>query len=101
MVSKFLEQSKLEFESLNVRITKDNFSNFNLSDDELIQPSFSPTNKLIGAYISRNKNIYQIFYDKFNELFEKGIPLNNYLEQHDSLPIKSASDTQGFVLCIL
>jgi len=101
MVSEFLEQSELEFESLDVRITKDNFSNFNLSDNELIQPSFSPTNKLIGAYISRNKNIYQIFYDKFNELFEKGIPLNKYLDNHESLSIKSASDTQSFVLCIL
>ena len=101
MVSEFLEQSDLEFESLDVRITKDNFSNFNLSDNELIQPSFSPTNKLIGAYISRNKNIYQIFYDKFNELFEKGIPLNEYLDKHESLSIKSASDTQSFVLCII
>jgi len=101
MVSEFLEQSNLQVENLDVRITKDNFSNFNLSDDELIQPSFSPTNKLIGAYISRNKNIYQIFYDKFNELFEKGIPLNEYLKQHEVLSIKSASDTQAFGLCLL
>lgn len=101
MVSEFLGLSKLKFENIEVRITKDDFSNFNLSDDDLIQPSFSPTNKLIGAYISRNKNIYQIFYDKFNELFEKGIPLNEYLEKHDSLSIKTATDTQAFVLCLL
>jgi len=101
MVSDFLAQNNLEFKSLDVRITEDNFSNFNLSDDELIQPSFSPTNKLIGAYISRNKNIYQIFYDKFNELFEKGIPLNEYLDKHESLSIKSATNTQTFVLCLL
>ena len=101
MVSEFLNQSELKFENIEVRITKDDFSNFNLSDNDLIQPSFSPTNKLIGAYISRNKNIYQIFYDKFNELFEKGISLDDYLENHASLSIKSATDTQAFVLCLL
>ena len=101
LVRDFLEPINLQFESLEIRITQEDFSNFNLSDDELIQPSFSPTNKLIGAYISRNKNIYKIFYEKFNELYEKGMPLNKYLEQHESLSIKSASDAQGFALCIL
>jgi len=101
MVSDFLEERNLQFENIDVRITEDNFSNFNLSDDELIQPSFSPTNKLIGAYISRNKNIFQIFDEKFSELFEKGIPLGKYLEEHDSISTKSATDTQAFVLCVL
>ena len=63
-----------EFKNLEVHIIEEDFSNFSLTDEELIQPSFDPTNKLMGSYITRNEKIYQIFNEKFNELFEKGVP---------------------------
>jgi len=50
-----LTQYDLKIKSVDVHVTYDDFSNFNLTDNELIQPSFDPTNKLIGSYISRNK----------------------------------------------
>jgi len=96
-----LAQYNLEFKSINVHVTYDDFSNFNLTDNELIQPSFDPTNRLIGSYISRNKNIFQIFYDKFNELFEKGIPLDQFVQDESDIDLKELSETQKFVLCLL
>jgi hypothetical protein len=96
-----INQYNLEFKVVNVHVTYDDFSNFNLTDNELIQPSFDPTNRLIGSYISRNKNIFQIFYDKFIELFEKGIPLLQFIQDDADLTLTEITDTQKFVLCLL
>ncbi|MHA1797282.1 MAG: hypothetical protein ACTSVY_02440, partial [Candidatus Helarchaeota archaeon] len=82
-------------------VTYDDFSNFILTDNELIQPSFDPSKKLIGSYLSRNNNIYQIFYDKFKELFEKGIPINEFIKDQEDIEIKYLNPTQCFVLCLL
>ncbi len=100
ILAEYIASSQLNFKSIKVHITEDLFSNFSLNDNELIQPSFDPSNILLGAYISRDSNIYQIFYDKFNEIFEKGIPINDYIKSVDS-PIKDLSDIQSLVLCLL
>jgi len=97
-----IEPIDFEFKSLEVHITEDDFSNFSLTDDELIQPSFDPTNKLMGSYITRNEKIYQIFNEKFNDLFETGVPINNFISKQSSdVSINSLSEKQTFVLCLL
>ena len=101
ILTEHLTQYDLNFKSIDVHVTYDDFSNFNLTDNELIQPSFDPTNKLIGSYISRNRNIFQIFYDKFNELFEKGIPLNQFIQDDSDIELTKISDSQKFILCLL
>jgi predicted DNA-binding transcriptional regulator len=101
LVSNYLKSYNLLFKNISVRVTDEDFSNFNLTDSELVQPSFDPTNKLIGAYLSRNTNIYKIFYDKFNELYEKGIPLTQYLKEQSDIKEESYSKTQLFGLCLL
>ncbi|MHA2282284.1 MAG: hypothetical protein ACXAC5_15685 [Promethearchaeota archaeon] len=98
---KHIEPFNMQFKDITVRVTDEDFSNFNLTDNELIQPSFDPTNILIGVYVSRNKNIYQIFKDKFDEIFEKGISINQFLTQNTDISIKSLSETQTFVLCVM
>ncbi|MFX1392735.1 MAG: hypothetical protein ACFFAH_04090 [Promethearchaeota archaeon] len=100
LLYKKIESLDFEFKSLKVHITEENFSNFILTDEELIQPSFDPTNKLMGSFVSRNENIYQIFYNKFNELFEKGISINNFIK-NSNVSISSLSEKQTFVLCLL
>ena len=100
-VSNYLDLYDLKFKNIDVRVTDEDFSNFNLTDNELIQPSFDPTNILIGAYISRNANIYTIFYEKFNELYEKGIPLAQFLKEQKEIKEESYSKTQLFGLCLL
>ncbi|TFG21139.1 MAG: hypothetical protein EU529_13945 [Promethearchaeota archaeon] len=91
-----------EVKNLEVHITEEDFSNFSLTDDELIQPSFDPTNKLMGSYITRNEKIYQIFNEKFNDLFEKGVPINNFIsKQISDVSISSLSEKQTFALCLL
>ena len=101
LVSNYLKPYGLLFKNISVRVTDEDFSNFNLTDSELVQPSFDPTNKLIGAYISRNTNIYQIFNEKFSELYEKGIPLTQFLKEQSDLKEESYSKTQLFGLCLL
>lgn len=101
LLSEHVEKYNLEIKNINLHVTDEDFSNFSLTDDALIQPSFDPTKKLIGYYISRNKSIYQIFYDKFNEIFEKGIPISDFLNKNKSLKLDSISDSQSFILCLL
>lgn len=97
----YFDPFNIEFKEITIHVTDENFSNFSLTDNELIQPSFDPTNILIGSYVSRNKNIFQIFIDKFNGIFERGIPINEFLKREKSLDIDSITDTQSFVLCII
>ena len=101
LVSNYLKSYNLFFKNISVRVTDEDFSNFNLTDNELVQPSFDPTNKLIGAYLSRNTNIYQIFYEKFNELYEKGIPLAQFLKEQSDIKEETYSKAQLFGLCLL
>jgi hypothetical protein len=101
ILSNHIETQDFKFKKIDVHITQESFSNFCLTDTELIQPSFDPTNKLMGVYISRNENIYQIFHDKFNEIFEKGIPINQYLQQVNNAPLERISEMESFVLCLL
>jgi sugar-specific transcriptional regulator TrmB len=101
LISNFLDLYDLKFKNIDVRVTDEDFSNFNLTDSDLVQPSFDPTNKLIGAYISRNANIYQIFQEKFNELYEKGIPLNQFLKENIEFKEEAYSKAQLFGLCLL
>ncbi len=91
----------IEFKRIDIHVTDEAFSNFSLTDIELIQPSFDPTNILIGAYVSRNKNIYQIFHYKFNEIFEKGISIEKFITKDKDVKIDSLSETELFVLCIM
>ncbi|MBY9006504.1 MAG: hypothetical protein KGD63_07075 [Candidatus Lokiarchaeota archaeon] len=101
IISSILEKVDFKFQIFDVRVTEEDFSNFSIIDDELVQPSFDPSNKLMGAYISRNKNIYDIFADKYTELFNKGTPINQYIERNKNLNSESLSDFQRFVLCLL
>jgi hypothetical protein len=100
-LTKHIEEFNLEFKNISIRVTDENFSNFSLTDNELIQPSFDPAFELIGVYISRNRSIYQIFNEKFNQIFKSGIPLEQFLSSDKEVKIDSLSDTQQFVLCIM
>ncbi|MCJ7646982.1 MAG: hypothetical protein MUP85_00070, partial [Candidatus Lokiarchaeota archaeon] len=91
----------LEFKNLNIHVTPDDFSNFMLTDRELIQPSFDPSNKLIGSYLSRNSSIYKIFDEKFNELYDNGIPIKKFLQEQEDIQFNDLNQAQQFVLCIL
>jgi hypothetical protein len=95
------EQFDLKFKEIVTHVTNENFSNFSLTDNELIQPSFDPAFELIGVYISRNRSIYQIFEEKFNQIFESGISLKQFLSNEDEIKTESLSEIQQFILCIL
>jgi hypothetical protein len=101
LLAKHVNDYDLEINNINLHVTDEDFSNFSLTDDALIQPSFDPTNKLIGYYISRNKSIYQIFFDKFTEIYDKGIPISDFLKKNKTLKIDSISDPESFILCLL
>lgn len=101
LLTNLVKPFNLEFKDILIHVTDESFSNFSLTDNELIQPSFDPAFELIGVYISRNKSIYQIFDDKFNHIFKNGIPIKKYISENDEIKIESLSETQQFVLCIM
>jgi hypothetical protein len=100
ILSNHITPYNLDFKEIIVHVTYDDFSNFILTDKELIQPSFDPTNKLIGSYLSRNSSIYTIFEEKFNELFAKGVKINQFIEEQEDIKMNELNDTQKFVLCL-
>ena len=102
LLTKHIDPMNMEFKNLKIHVTDENFSNFSLVDQAILgQPSFDPTNILIGAYISRNRNIYQIFDTKFNEIFKTGITIEEFIQKDKSLNMDSITETQSFVLCVL
>lgn len=101
LLIEIISKKNFKFKDFKVKITSSDFSNFILIDDELMQPSFDPSNKLLGAYISRNQDIYQVFKEKFEELFMEGIPINQYLKHNKELSVSSLSNFENFLLCLL
>jgi hypothetical protein len=96
-----LDDIEFQFKKFNVKITNTNLSNFSLVDEKLLQPSFDPSNKLLGAYISRNSDIYNVFADKFDELFKNGIPINDYIKEDEEIKANPLTEFQKFILCLL
>ncbi|TFF98214.1 MAG: hypothetical protein EU547_02205 [Promethearchaeota archaeon] len=96
-----LDDIKFRFNVFQVKVTTTNLSNFCLVDGKLSQPSFDPSNKLLGAYISRNMDIYNVFADKFDELFKNGISINEYIKENDDIKTNPLTELQKFVLCLL
>jgi len=101
LLTKHIEPFQMEFKKIEIHVTDEDFSNFSLTDTELIQPSFDPTNILIGVYVSRNKNIFQIFHDKFGEIFDRGISIEEFLGKDKDIDIESLSESESFVLCVM
>ncbi|MFX0030997.1 MAG: hypothetical protein ACFFA0_12210 [Promethearchaeota archaeon] len=101
LLAEHVDPMKIEFKDIKIHVTEEDFSNFSLTDSALIQPSFDPTNILIGSYISRNRNIYQIFEKKFNEIFEAGTSIDEFLKKNKNLSLDSITETQTFVLCVM
>mgnify|MGYP006277625511 CR=1 FL=1 len=101
VLSPFIGKLKFSIKEIRVHITKENFSNFSLTEGELIQPSFDPSNQLIGSYISRNSNIYQVFEDKFSEIFKHGIPVDEYLSDNPEFDVDFLSDKEKLTFCLL
>lgn len=101
LLTKHVEVFNLEFKTILIKVTDESFSNFSLTDTELIQPSFDPAFELIGVYISRNPSIFQIFNEKFTQLFKNGIPIKQYITEKEDIKIDSLSESQQFVLCIM
>jgi len=101
LLTEHIEPFQIEFKKIEIQVTDEDFSNFSLTDNELIQPSFDPTNILIGIYVSRNKNIFQIFHDKFGEIFDKGISIEEFLAKDKGIKIDSLSESESFVLCVM
>ncbi len=101
LLTKHIEPFQIEFNKIEIHVTDEDFSNFSLTDNELIQPSFDPTNILIGIYVSRNKNIFQIFHDKFGEIFDNGIAIEEFLAKEKEIKIDSLSESESFALCVM
>lgn len=96
-----VKEHKFEFKDLDVRITEEHLSNFSLTESRFIQPCFDPVNKLLGLFVSRDENIYNVFDNKFKEFFETGIPINEYLKNQKLLRKGPLSKSESFVLCLL
>jgi hypothetical protein len=75
-MQQLLDELHIDKLSFDIRVSDKPFSNFIVNDmKKLIQPSFDPNENLIGYYVSSPKEIVDVFYKKFNDLFEKAVVL--------------------------
>ncbi len=96
------EVVKMVPRSIEVRVAQESFSNFTLRDDEiLMQPAFDPGNRLLGCFISSQKEIVQIFRDKFDALFKNAKPLAEFLLGSDEFKETGVKASTSFVLASL
>ncbi len=96
------ETVKIVPRSIEVRVAQESFSNFTLRDDEiLMQPAFDPSNRLLGSFISSQKEIVQIFRDKFDALFKNAKPLAEFLLSSDEFKETGVTASTSFVFASL
>ncbi len=68
--------------SIEIKISKNTIGNFIIKEDtELMQYSVDPSNKVLGLFVSRQKEIIDVFMNKFNELYSKSIDLPTYFNK--------------------
>jgi hypothetical protein len=94
-----LAQDMREFSPklIEVRVTQEPFSNFTIRDNEiLLQPSFDPNNRILGSFATSQKEIVQIFQDKFNVLFENATPIEDVLPAIPELSDKEFPSRASF-----
>jgi hypothetical protein len=96
------EVTKLIPRSIEVRVAQESFSNFTLRDDEiLMQPAFDPSNRLLGCFLSSQKEIVQIFRDKFDAIFKNAKPLAEFLLTSEEFKNAGVKANTSFVLASL
>ncbi len=96
------EAVKMVPRSIEVRVAQESFSNFTLRDDEvLMQPAFDPSNQLLGSFISSQKEIVQIFREKFDTLFKNAKPLAEFLLASDEFRDAGVTASTSFALASL
>ena len=72
-------EDRIHFNSLEIRLTQNVLTNFILKQPrELLQYSTSPNNELLGLFVSKQKEICDIFNVKFDEEFVKAMNLEEY-----------------------
>jgi len=81
--SKF-EDLEIKYENeWDIRIYKDSCGDFIILDENnLIQFSIDPSNKLMGIFISRSHEITDIFFKKFEEMYSQGLKLEEYFKEN-------------------
>lgn len=69
---------------IKLRILDEPFSNFIVKDQrELSQPSFDPNDNLIGYFVSSPQEIVDVFINKFNNMFQDAIPIEEEIDDLD------------------
>jgi sugar-specific transcriptional regulator TrmB len=81
-LNKYLESIKLNI-NIEIRVSSDDFSNFSIKDDKyLVQPSFAPNKEILGYFMTTNSEIVKIFMNKFKEIYENAIEIDEYINQY-------------------
>ncbi len=77
------EEIEKEYKNLwDIRIYKDTCGDFIIIDaNELIQFSIDPSKKLLGIFITRSREITEIFFKKFEEMYSKALKLEDYFKE--------------------
>jgi hypothetical protein len=81
-LNKYLDSIALNV-NIEVRVTSEDFSNFSIRDEKvLIQPSFTPNKQILGYYMTTNNEIVRIMAQKFSELYDNSIEVDEYIKQY-------------------
>ncbi len=77
------EEIENVYENLwDIRIYKDTCGDFIILDSsELIQFSIDPSKKLLGIFVTRSREITEIFFKKFEEMYSQALKLEDYFKK--------------------
>lgn len=81
-ILKDLNVGSIDFD---IRFTEEQFSSFIVKDrSTLVQPSFDPSDNLLGYFVSQPQEIVDIFYEKFNTLFNDAESIQSKIKANKS-----------------
>ncbi|UYP48531.1 hypothetical protein NEF87_004816 [Candidatus Lokiarchaeum ossiferum] len=67
--------------NIEVRVSQNTIGNFIIKEDEeLLQYSVDPSNTLLGAFISRQKEIIDVFSNKFSEMYSQSVEISQFFK---------------------
>lgn len=78
---------------IDVRVCQNTIGNFIIKDErELLQYSIDPSNTLLGFFISRQKEIIDVFTNKFSEIYSQSIDFSQYYKETKKCTISHAEE---------
>ena len=100
-LNKYLDSISLNI-PIELRVSTEDFSNFSIRDEKiLIQPSFTPNKQILGYYMTSNSEIVRIMAQKFSELYDNSIEIDEFIKQYGVFNLTKMTNALRILLSLV